>query len=301
MKFIEITGSDIVGVQRDTAATIDAQGVRTPDRVDAASDKGAGALKAVQTLSMFEPQRVVVVSTPDKVSVAIARDLAELTHPGALIFTGEKALTPAVRKALTTLESRKYPLPKPNEAPSWVRARFSEKGVTPPGATLQGLAAIATDPTGAARIRHVSELLAACGLREPDQAVVEALTHDLGASEAFWVASDAVSRGDLARSRPSEDVEPVVALSMLARRLARIAAILEGEASSQELAGLMETSEAATRMMTKGVRASRDEVSRAYDVVIEAADLVRRVSDPVVARTVADTASLRAGQMLQGS
>lgn len=300
MKFIEITGGDTGGVLRGTNAELKAHNVQNADRLDAALDKGAGALRAVQTLSMFEPSRVVVVTSPEKVSVANAREMAQLSHPGALIFSGEKALTNAVRKALPALESRKYPLPRAGDAASWVHSRFREVDVVLPGECVRGLADVATEATGAARIRHLAELLQACGLSSPPQELVESLTHDLGASEALWAASDAVGRGDLTAARPADEAEPIVALSMLARRLARIAAALESKEGPDALAELLEVRPAAVRMLTKDVRVSVSEVERAFDLVIDAAELCRRVSDPAVTRAAADVASLRAAGLMRG-
>lgn len=299
MKFIEIAGADSVGVHRDTAAAIAAQQVNNPDRVDAAADKGVGALRSVQTLSMFEPSRVVVVTTPEKVSVAVARDMAKLEHDGALIFTGEKPVSAAVRKALPRLESHKHPLPRSNDAARWVRNRFSEVGVTLPDEVGGRLADVVTTAHGAARVRHLAELLRSCGLNQPSSEMFDALTADLGATEAIWAASDAVTRGDLKRALPSGDAEPIVALSMLARRLARIAAALEGEVDPAGLAEILEMREGAVHMMARGVTASRDDVSRAFDLVIHAAALCRQVSDPVVTRAATYTASLRAAEIFQ--
>lgn len=301
MKFIEIAGADSVGVHRDTAAAIASQQVNNPDRVDAAGDKGGSALRSAQTLSMFEPSRVVVVTTPEKVSVAVARDMAKLEHAGALIFTGEKPVTAAVRKALTGLESHKHPLPRSNDANRWVRDRFSEVGVALPNEVGARLSEVVTTAHGAARVRHLAELLRACGLEQPSPDVFDALTSDLGATEAIWAASDAVTRGDLKRARPSDEAEPIVALSMLARRLARIAAALEGEVDTAGLAAILDMREGAVHMMTRGVTASRDDVSRAFDLVIHASALCRQVSDQVVTRAAANTASLRAAEIFQGN
>lgn len=301
MKFIEVCGADTAGVTQGTEAAIAAQEVQTPDRVDAAQDKGAAALRAVQTLSMFEPSRVVVVTTPEKVSVAVARDLAKLTHPGAVIFTGDKPVNAAVRKALPDLESRKYPLPRGSEAWAWVKARFDEVQVTVPSEAVGRLAEVATTPLGAARIRHLASLLRACDMSIPDQGILDALTADLGASEAVWAASDAATKGDLLKARPNDDVEPIVALSMLARRLGRIAAALEGEADTAELSKLLESKEAAIRMMTRGVNITPEQVGRAFDLVIDASAACRQVSDPVITRALADSASLRAAEIFQQS
>lgn len=301
MKFIEIVGADTVGVLHGSAAAVTAQEVQNPDRIDAAADKGVSALRAVQTLSMFEPSRVVVVTTPEKVSVAVARDLAKLTHPGAVIFTGEKPVTASVRKALPDLESHKHPLPRANEASQWVQARFAEVQVALPADVADRLAEVATTAHGASRIRHLAELLHSCGFDTPDHALLDTLTADLGASEAIWAASDAVTRGNLPGARPSEEAEPIVALSMLARRLARIGAILEGQAEPQELAALFETREGAVHMMAKGVQTSPTDVGRAFDLVIDAAARCRQVSDPVLTRAVAESASMRAAEIFQAA
>lgn len=299
MKFIEISGGDTVGVLQATTEAVSAQQAKNPDRVDAASDKGEAALKSVQTLSMFEPSRTVVVSSPEKVSVAIAREMAKLTHPGALIFSGQKPLSAAVRKALPGLEASKHPLPRGGSASSWVIQRFREQGVVPPREVLGPLSDAATTAVGAARVRHLVGMLAASGETEPSADVVESLTADMVVPPAVWAAADAVTRGDVAGAIPGSDVEPVVALSMVARRLARLSAVLEGQSESSELATLFEVQENSVRMLTRQVVATPQQVADAFDLVVDASEEVRRASDPVVARAIAETASARAAELLQ--
>ena len=299
MRFVELHGADTVGVSKTLLTVLNELGVPNADSVDAAQDKGAGALRAVQTLSMFEPTRVVLVTTPEKVSVAVARDMAKLTHDGAVIFTGEKAVSAAVRKALPDLETFKHPLPRPRDAYQWVASRFDSADVQLPPSNLHALAEVATTKTGAARVHHLADLLNACGLTTPPGELVDALTHDMGATEAMWVASDAVTRGDLTQARPIDEIEPVVALSMLARRLARIGAALEGQLETPELAKVLEQREVAVRMMTKDVQVSVADVEKAFDLVIDASAMCRRVSDQAMSRAVADQASLRAAELMR--
>ena len=302
MQFISIYGTDSGGVTLATDQAIASTGIDSPDKVDASPDKGAGVLKSASTLSMFTPTRVVVVSAPEKVSVAVARKLAGLTHPGAIIFTGEKPVSAAVRKALPDLQVQQLTLPKPGGAArQWVTARFSEAGVQAPQETLPNLAELATTPLGASRIRHLVSTLQAAGNLQPSAETVGLLTSDLAIPEAVWAASDAVTRGDISSARAGEEVEPIVALSMLARRIARIGAAVEDTCSPRELASLLGMRDNAIHMMTRSVKISAADIMRAYNIVIDASARCRQHSDPNVARAIADSASMRAAAIFAGT
>lgn len=298
MRLLEITGTDTGGVQRAVAATLSNAGVSQLDRVDAASDKGDGVVRAARTRSLFSASRNILVSTPEKFSVASARELAKVPVDGIVIFAGEKPLSAAVRKALPGLEQHLFPLPAARAAHSWMRDRSAEYGVQFPSDSMNLLAAVAPEPLGAYRVRQLLELCAAAGLVEPPSSLVQDLVADLQAPEAVWVFSDAVARGDVARALPPADLEPIAALSMLGKRLAQIGVLLEGQAAQGELPGLLGTSPGAVRMMLKDVSASREAVARAFSLVAEASLQCRFADDSVSRRAIADSACVRAAKLL---
>lgn len=163
------------------------------------------------------------------------------------------------------------------------------------------LTELAGTALGASRIRHLASALQAAGNSAPRSETVDLLTSDLTIPEAVWAASDAVTRGDAAHARAGEDVEPIVALSMLARRIARIGAALEGAVSPKELASLLGMRENAIHMMLRGLDVDVRSVSRAYDLVIDASARCRQVSDSQTSRAIADTASIRAASIFAGT
>lgn len=300
MKFFEFTGGDVQGASRalsETLATL--AGGRTPDRVDAAEDGGAGAVQALRTLSMFDPVRIVVVNNAHRVKVAEAREMAKLTHEGAVLFTGERALSAAVRKAIPELEIATYPLPAPRGAAAWVQQAFSQEGVRIPTEALGSLAEGAVTVEGAARIRHLAGALASAGLTEPTTQLLSSLGQGLAVPEEVWRASDAVTRGDVFGARPGSDVDPIAALSVLTRRLVRVGAALEGQLRQDDLARVLGVSPGAVAMLGRGVQVGPSEVVEALNIAVDASEQVRQVSDPAVVRVTVELASVRIAQLFQ--
>lgn len=302
MKFFEFTGGDVQGASgavAETLATLAAG--RAPDRVDADVDGGSGALQALRTLSMFDPVRIVVVDNAHRVRVAEAREMAKLTHEGAVLFTGERPLSAAVRKALPELETATFPLPTPRNVAAWVQQAFSREGVRLPPSAIGSLSEGAATIEGASRIRHLAAALAAAGLVEPTAQLLGALAAGLSTPEEMWRASDAVTRGDVHGARPGPDVDPIAALTILTRRLVRVGAALEGHLPQDDLARVLGIRPGAVAMLSRGVRVGPTEVTEALDIAIDAAEQVRRVSEPAVVRVAVEIASIRIAQIFHGA
>lgn len=297
MKFIEVTGPDAGGVQKTCSKVVGDLGVPNPDKVDAEKDKGEGAVKALQTISLFGDTRVVIVSNPHKVSVSVARELAGLTNQGAAVFVGDRGLSAAVRKALPGLKTHEHKLGG-NNSYQWVAERFQENLAQVSQSMLRELAGLADDKLGAHRVRVAASILAAAGETQPDDQLVRALVADVHIPDAVWKVTDKVVRGDVYEVLPDEELEPIARLSMVSKKLAQTLAAIEG---GEDAAGVIGVKPAAVHMMTKGLKADKVGLQKALKVVLDAAMTCREVSDPVVQKSVMENALVTAAKHASGT
>lgn len=298
MRFIEITGSDIDLVQESFNDTIRSLPARTADRFDAAVDHGAAAVDAVSTPTMFDPVRVVEVTSPHKVTVAISRKLALLKSDGVVIFHGSTGLSPAVRKTLPDLEQHTFSLPTARESYQWVSRRAEHAGVAIPASVQRDLAEAAPQPIGAHRIHSVIEVMRRAGTLSPTPEQVHAVAGDLSVDTPLWVCADAVMRGDVSHALPAPDVDPIANLSVVATRMIRACVALEQDVPAGDLPKLLGISPAASRMLLKGVRVGPERVLHAYKIVADAEVACRSTADPVLVSSLAADACVRAAELL---
>lgn len=297
MKFLEISGDDIGSVNTAIDKVIFGAAGVPVERFDAAKDAGTAIVTAASTVSLFGSERLVIVRNAQKFTVDSARKLLESSADSTVVFTGSPGLSAAVRKALPLAESSVYKVPDLRGSKKWVKAILEEYSVSAEPDVASSLEKAAVTQIGAWRVRSLLQVCQILGIDEVSPELANDFFNDLSVPAAVWAIGNHVAQGNVFKSFIPGDVEPVVALSIVAGKLAKLGAFLESS-DSAELIEATGMSAAAAKSVNSGVVAGLEAVSAAYDVIMEASALCRQLPGEIERRAAGSSACSKAALIL---
>lgn len=269
MTWIEVSGSDADEVGRQVAVLCEGKRV---EKCDAAGDRGGGLASALGMPSLFGAPDIVLVTSADRITAKNAAAASKTRPASTVVFTGSKGMSAAVRKKFPDLEVRRLDLPNARTAAGWCQQRAADRGVQLPREALPALASAVSDSVGAHRFDTAVSMLSSVGATTPTAQVLEDLLSGSVAEVPIWVMSDAVARGDAAAAVDAlRETDPIAALSVATTRVAKLAYVLSHPAEDPaSVAKVVGGSPAAARMLTRGVTAGAQQVSEAFDILVQA-------------------------------
>lgn len=226
VKLFLLSGNDTEALARERAQLLQTPGVR--EDADCAEDGGAGAVSAVECVSMFGGSRVCAVEHFEAVSKEnVERIIAAAPASDAVLVCRGDQIAPWITKALQGVaEVRRFPLAHGRDIADRVLEVAKAEGVQLGGAQRKLL--VERCGENLERVRSVCWQLATIGVSNPTERQLLALIGSSDTAGVPWDVTDALDKGDTAAAlQAAVGLEPLAVLSYLCNVVAQAGQVVE--------------------------------------------------------------------------